>query len=457
MIRPTPRLLALAAAAPPVATALILIDERLWMLATLLLVGLGVAAVVDARLGLRPSRLSIKAAPPSTLSVGLRRRGGPEGEIIRRAGAEPEILTLDIAAEAGAADPKIDGRLDVGPRLEPLSDFSFRLGPERRRRLEIPLTPLRRGEAQIERLWLRWPGPLGLSWRGRIETLEISVPAMPDLSGVRRAALALDRRSALFGLKPQTTGGDGAEFDALRDYHPGMDRRGVDWKRTAKHRKLLVKEFQAERNHNVVLALDSGHLMREPLQGAPKLDHAINAALTLGYQALVEGDRVGAFGFDAQVRFYHPPRPGKNAFPAVQKALSSLDYALEETNFTLGLTRLATALDRRSIIILITDFLDTVSAELMVDTLGHLSSRHLVLFAALKDPSLDALAFGAPADADELARAVTAAEIIRERRAVLTRLKRLGVDAIDVEPAELDAMMINRFLRAKRTVDPVAA
>ncbi|MEM6825899.1 MAG: DUF58 domain-containing protein, partial [Pseudomonadota bacterium] len=113
--------------------------------------------------------------------------------------------------------------------------------------VDVPLTPLRRGTARVDRLWLRWRGPLGLAWSGRVEELDLSIPAIPDIRGVRRAALALERRSALFGLKPQTTGGDGAEFDALRDYSPGMDRRAVDWKRTAKHRKLLVKEFQAER------------------------------------------------------------------------------------------------------------------------------------------------------------------------------------------------------------------
>ena len=339
----------------------------------------------------------------------------------------------------------------------PPPSFRFRLDDDGRAVVETPLTPLRRGEARVERLWLRWRGPLGLSWIGKTETLDIAIPAIPDIRGARRAALALERRSALFGLKPQTMGGDGAEFDALKDFHSGMDRRAVDWKRSAKHQKLLVKEYQAERNHNVMIAIDSGHLMREPLQGAPKLDHAVNAALTLAYQALVEGDRVGLFGFDAEVRLLHPPRPGKSAFPAIQKALSTLDYAIEETNFTLGLTQLGTALDRRSIIVLITDFLDTVTAELMVETLAHLSKRHLILFAALKDPGLEQAAFGAPADADQVARAVAAAEVMRERRTVLSRLRRLGIDAVDTAPAELDAAMLNRFLRAKRRADPAVA
>lgn len=471
MIKPTTRLLTLLALGPVIATVLALVDERLWLLAVGVTAATLGLAFLDAVSGLRPGALRIFAHPPATLPVGLR-QGGAEIELsdpdeiidpdapaaARRAAlGEASPLRLEISAPRMRYQPVIEGLLDVNGLLEPPPNFRFRLDRQGRAALEAPLTPLRRGEARVERLWLRWQGPLGLSWSTLQQPLELTIPAIPDIRGVRRAALELDRRSALFGLKPQTMGGDGAEFDALSDYQPGMDRRAVDWKRSAKHRKLLVKEFQAERNHNVVVAIDCGHLMREPLQGAPKLDHAVNAALTLGYQALAEGDRVGAFGFDAQVRLMHPARPGKSAFPALQKALSTLDYATEETNFTLGLTRLAQALDRRSIVILITDFLDTVTAELMIDTLALLAKRHLILFAALKDAELERAAFGAPADATELARAVAAAEIVKERRLVLGRLRRLGVDAIDVTPSDLDAAVLNRFLRAKRRADPAAA
>lgn len=463
MIRPTSRLLTLLAVGPPAATGLVLLNERLWILAVGLVAALIVLALVDASIGLRPSQLDLHVEPPATLPVGLyaaqldaeEEEDGLAADPTLRPEEQP-VLRLDFEGPPGAR-PVIEALLDVNDLLEPPPSFQFRPGPDGRIVIETPLTPLRRGEARVERLWLRWKGPFGLAWSGKIEPLDLTIPAIPDIRGVRRAALALDRRSALFGLKPQTMGGDGAEFDALRDYHPGMDRRAVDWKRTAKHRKLLVKEYQAERNHNVIMAIDSGHLMREPLEGAPKLDHAVNSALTLAYQALAEGDRVGVFGFDAQVRLFHPPRPGKSAFPAIQKALSTLDYAIEETNFTLGLTRLAQKLDRRSIVILITDFLDTVTAELMVETLAHLARRHLILFAALKDAGLERTAFGAPADATELARAVAAAEILKERRLVLGRLRRLGVDAVDVRPAELDTALLNRFLRAKRRSEPAPA
>ena len=159
----------------------------------------------------------------------------------------------------------------------------------------------------------------------------------------------------------------GSEFEALRDFATGLDRRSIDWKHSARYHKLIAKEYKIEQNHNLILAIDCGHVMREPVDGVPKLDHAINAALLLAYQALREGDRVGIYGFDAEPRVYLPPRAGRESFARVQRTLSELEYSLKEPNFAFSFTRLMTELRQPSIIIVLSDFLESVSAELMVE------------------------------------------------------------------------------------------
>ncbi len=85
---------------------------------------------------------------------------------------------------------------------------------------------------------------------------------------------------------------------------PGLDSRFIDWKHSARHRKLLCKEFRTERNHQIVMAFDTGYLMLEPVDGITRLDHAINAGLMLAWVSLQGGDLVGTYGFDAAVRQY---------------------------------------------------------------------------------------------------------------------------------------------------------
>ena len=94
-----------------------------------------------------------------------------------------------------------------------------------------------------------------------------------------RRGVPLLQRDALPDGQAQRRAGEGREFEALADYQPGMDRRMIDWKRSARHGKLLAREFRIERNNNIVLAIDSGRLMCEPVDGVPKVDRAVTAAL----------------------------------------------------------------------------------------------------------------------------------------------------------------------------------
>jgi uncharacterized protein (DUF58 family) len=200
----------------------------------------------------------------------------------------------------------------------------------------------------------------------------------------------------------------------------------------------------------VVLALDTGRLMREPLGALPRLDHAIHAALLLAYVALRTGDRVGMLAFDERPRAFVEPEGGIGAFARLRAAATGLEYSTVETNFSLALTELHARLERRSLVVVLTDFADAVTAELMVESLERLRRRHLVVFAALRDPALDAVADAEPRTSIDLHRAVVAADLLRDREAVLKRLRRRGVLTVDARPDEVSTSLLNRYLDVRR-------
>ena len=129
---------------------------------------------------------------------------------------------------------------------------------------------------------------------------------------------------------------------------------------------------------------------------------------------------------------------------------AGLDYGMSETNFTLGLTTLLGHLSRRSLVIVFTDFADSVSAELMVDNVLRLAKRHLVLFVTLRDGSLDRLVRREPTSILSLNEAVVAADLVRERDLVLRRLRRRGVHCIDTTTGQVQVALINRYLDIQR-------
>jgi uncharacterized protein (DUF58 family) len=159
---------------------------------------------------------------------------------------------------------------------------------------------------------------------------------------------------------------------------------------------------------------------------------------------------VGLFAFDEQVRLFAEPQGGVSAFRRLQAQTAGIEYSRCETNFTLGLLELGRRLRRRSLVVVLTDFVDSVTAELMVENLGRLGRSHLLLFVALRDLAVEALAAGAPRDLDGLNRAVTAQDLLREREVVLSRLRRQGVHCIDEPPGLVSTQLINRYLDLKR-------
>jgi uncharacterized protein (DUF58 family) len=182
----------------------------------------------------------------------------------------------------------------------------------------------------------------------------------------------------------------------------------------------------------------------------PRLDHAVASALLLAYVSLRLGDRVGLFGFDRAARAWTEPQGGLGAFPRLRAASAALEYSRDETNFTLGLAELSTRLRRRSLVVVFTDFVDTVTAELMIENLTRLARRQLVVFVALRDPDLDAVALGRPRRLSDVYRSVVASDFVRERERVLARLRRLGVACVDAAPGAVSARLVNRYLDIKR-------
>ena len=433
-MRPTPACVWWFAAGVPVAL-LAAVFSPVWATAWLAWIGLLVFAMgADAFLAPTRRGVVVTADVPKSLFVGDR-----------------GVLLVRVAAASGLAPSRVSVLADLGDDLVPAAEVTDALPAGGSVEISIPLIPRRRGSPAVHAVWARWTGPLRLvERRARLE-VETPVPVLPDVRPVRAAALRLfANRDAVSGMKVERYAGDGSEFDSLKEYVQGLDPRAISWKATARHRHLVCQDFRAERDHQVVLAFDTGLRMREPLGAMPRLDHAIHAGLLLAYVALRTGDRVGLFAFVEAVRAYVAPAGGVESFARIQRATADLAYSTSETNFTLGLAELSTRLRRRSLVVVTTEFSDSVTAQLMVESLGRLARRHFVLFVAMRDPELEALAAAEPRSTTALHRAVVAADFVREREVVLKRLRRMGVHVIDVEPQRLSSAVVNRYLEVHR-------
>jgi uncharacterized protein (DUF58 family) len=308
----------------------------------------------------------------------------------------------------------------------------------------------RRGIARFDRLWLRWAGPLGLVWHQRVIEAACTLTILPDLRPVHRHGPTLFRRYAADGMAMEVQRGEGSDFDALVEYWPGMDRRTIDWKHSARNTKLLAKRYHTERNNQIIFLVDCGRQMCEPVAGIPRVDRLVAAMLLAGWLALKMGDRVALHAFDSRPRIASGLVSGSRAFSELERVAARIDYSPEETNYTFALATISARLSRRSVVILFTEFTDEISASFLLAGLRRMVEKHVVLVVVLLDEELESFAGRRPVDSDDVTRAITASALLHEREVVLTGLRHLGVHVIQAEHDLVSERLAQAYVDLKR-------
>jgi uncharacterized protein (DUF58 family) len=437
VIAPTERAAWLVAGLAPIALVIAATAPGAWVIAPLLAGALLVLITADALLSGRNDGWAFH--PPADVEVG-----------------QPVGLAV-TARFASGRQRHVAAALACDPRLAPGGRITVNLAPhpdDGDWRGEAILTADRRGTAEVSRAWLRWEGPMGLGARQVSYPLDQAVRIWPDLSPVRSPNLQTFLRNAQLGLIARRIRGEGTQFEALSEYEPGMDRRRIDWKASARHSRLYARENESERNNQIVFAFDCGQAMCEPVDGLPRIDRAVTAALTCAYVVLKGGDKCALFGFAQAPQIMTPFIGDPRAFHRLQSAAAGLDYTAAEPNFTLALATLTSKLKRRSLVVLFSDFTDPTSAELMVESLGRLVDKHLVLFVTITDSEINQTIAAPPGDIATLARSVTADTLLQQRKLVLTRLRRMGIDVIEAPWDTIGPRLIDRYfaIRASEAI-----
>lgn len=175
--------------------------------------------------------------------------------------------------------------------------------------------------------------------------------------------------------------GRGVEFAEVREYQPGDDVRAIDWNVTARRGIPYVKQFAEERELTVILAVDGSASTRFGTQGALKRERAAEVAAVLGLAANRNNDRAGALLFAEGIERYVPPKKGKIHVLRLVRDILSFDPPALGTDLSEAIRFLTRVLHRRSVVFLLSDFLD----EGFEKPLAALAVRHDVIALVLED------------------------------------------------------------------------
>ena len=341
---------------------------------------------------------------------------------------------------------------DAAPdELRPLpEEFTLTLAGRSRSTVHYDLKSTRRGAFTLAAIYLRVRSRLGLWQRHFVYPAESILNVYPDMKQLSEyAVLARKNRLSLLGVRRTRRIGQDNEFERLRDYTVDDNYKHIDWRTTARRRKLTVKDFQSNQSQRLIFLIDCGRMMTNRAAGLSLLDHALNAMLMLSYVALARGDAVGLLCFSDEIHGYIPPKSGMKQMNRLLHASFDRFPRLVESRYDQAFLYLAAHHRKRSLVVLVTNVIDEVNARQVERYLGTLVGKHLPLGALLRDRRVFEAADAKPSDDPALYRSAAAAEILTWRQQVLADLTSKGVLSVDVFPEELTAPLINRYLEIK--------
>ena len=197
------------------------------------------------------------------------------------------------------------------------------------------------------------------------------------------------------GLHRSPYHGFSVEFTEYRQYSPDDDPRYLDWRVFARSDRYFIKKFEDETNLRCYVLADRSRSMAYGSTGCAKADYAATLAATLTYFLYMQGDAVGVLTFDREIRDYLPARHRTGHLRQVMLALEKPAQGLG-TSLTVPLQRIVEIVRKRSLVILISDFLTPIE-RLESDLLALSACGHEVIVFQVLDPAELNLSFEQPA------------------------------------------------------------
>jgi uncharacterized protein (DUF58 family) len=422
-----PRLLlalALLGLAVPAAPAVV------WALAA----GLGALLVAAAVEAARLSRLELVAERPGSVALAL---------------GQGESLELSLRTSSPATVHLLVRQ--AWPRLVEAASTTrsaaCRAGEVVR--LVLPVRPVARGRAELAPPWVAatfW----GLAERVSSVGPAGEIAVLPDLRAVGGLHAQLNR-FVLRGLGSRSAPrlGKGREFDRLREYVRGDEFRDIAWRASARHRKLIVREHRLDRSQDVVVCLDRGHRMAARVAGLSRLDHAVNAAVVLGYICNRMEDRVGLVSFATDVTVGVGTGRGASHLRRLTAAAAGVRGEYVHTDYRALAAELRRRRRTRTLVVILTA-LPEIETEALVEAARALLPQHLPLVVVLDDPGLRAAAGLRPGGRAELARALVARDVAAAREQTVRDLRRLGALVVETAPGDAGVVAMNAYVDVKR-------
>lgn len=343
-------------------------------------------------------------------------------------------------------------RDELPPGLEQLSDIpELRLAGNAECEFAYQIKALKRGRYQLKGLVAR------IGRHGALMEKQCRIPSAAEVRVYPRFStteeyhlIARINRQDDDVRRPRRVRGHGTDFESLATYNPGDDPRMIDWKISAKRGHLITRNLQTERGQQISIMIDAGRLMASRIGDRSRFEHALTASVMLSYVAQKRGDAIAVSTFSDCIESFVPPVRGTSIMPRVLESLSLVEVKQVESDYWQVVAQMMDKLKRRSLLIMMTDVLDSAGSTGLLVNLTRATSRHLVLCVVLTEPAIAAIAESAPATVDETYLKAAAASLKLQRQIALEKMRNKGILTLEAAPETLTVQLIRRYLQIRK-------
>jgi uncharacterized protein (DUF58 family) len=429
---PSPRLIIMVMAAAPLFLAGTLYDVFVGI-GTIYVILLTLFIIFDALILPRQRKILIRRITPNRVSLGSPVR--IIFEVQNNCRRKVELCLAEDAPSTIDVEPKICRAI-----LESGESTS----------LEYRLVARRRGRHELSFIDVRILPAMGLLFRQFRVKIPVVLHVFPNLMNLKRYEL-LTRRGLSYeqGLAKLKMIGQGSEFESLRHYVSGDEMSRIEWKASAKRTKLIVKNYQPERQQSIIVAIDVGRATAGEFGGLSRVDYLVNATLMLAFVALRQNDWFSMVAFSDRIESYLPPVNGIKNIDRVARALFELQPRLVESDYGAACRFLGLKNRKRSLLCMMTDVVDSDASNVIIAYMSRFARYHLPLAITLSNPEVSHVAEESLAECEDLYSKAVALDTLTAREKALLVMRQKGISVLDVPPAHLTPELINRYTMIK--------
>lgn len=328
--------------------------------------------------------------------------------------------------------------------------FGLQLLPGEGKTVSYRLCPTRRGVYSFGRIRVFATTRIGLLSRRYTCGSPLDIKVYPSYLMLHRyELLAINDNLTELGIKRIRKVGHHTEFEQIKEYVKGDDYRTVNWKASARRHELMVNVYRDERSQPIYNVIDKGRVMQQAFHGMTLLDYAINASLVLSYMAMRKEDKAGLITFDEHFDTFVPASRQPGQMQALLEQLYAQQTSFGETDFSSLCICLNKRVNKRSLLILYTNFSGMGSMNRQLPYLQQLNRQHRLLVVFFEDTDLKAYIEEPAKDTEGYYRHVIAEKFIFEKRLIVSTLKQHGIYSLLTTPGNLSVNVINKYLEMK--------